>query len=171
MLDQIKTRRLLEAKRVRKVLSKTKRRLVRLPSGVQAYTDVKETADDADEDSVVVEGEKKPRTPKFIQHCISAITQDPEKLADVKAGGEDGEGSPFAVCANSYKKKTRSKAAAHAKGDHHTVGDYKDSLKKLREAVEDRREECIDRQVVTYRPIGQEPNGLDRRSVRFSPEG
>jgi len=174
MLEQIKLRRLAESKRVRRAVAKSKRRLVTTAGGGQKYADVAEEEKNASNQSggSLDEGKKNHHTPKFIQHCVSAITQDPEKLAKVEAGGPDGEkGSPFAICADSYKKKTRSKAAAHSQGEHHTVKDYEGSLSKLREAVEAKRMERLDRNAVVFRSVGQDPTGLDRRVVRFSPRG
>lgn len=119
------------------------------------------------------EGEKKHHTPKFVQHCVSAITEDPKKLAQVKAGGPDGEGSPFAICNASYKKKTRSKAADHAqqaKGEkkHHTVKDYESALKKLRESVEERAASNVDPRGVAFGPMLEEHTPTAQ--IRFSPQ-
>lgn len=132
---------------------------------------------DLDEDGnytnarVLDEG-KKHHTPKFVQHCVTAITEKPEKLADVEAGGPGGEkGSPFAICNAAYKKKTRSKAASHAKGKHHSVKQYKQSLATLRESLELVRKQNPLRHAMLFENTDYEPKQGARRYVRYAPRG
>jgi hypothetical protein len=165
-LNDIKLKRLTEAREKKE--GKRKRKLVTDPKGRQTYIMVDE------DEEILDEGTKKHHTPKFVQHCVSAITEDPKKLAKVKAGGEDGEGSPFAICHASYKKKTRSKAADHAqqaKGEkkHHTVKDYEKALEKLREAVEERTAMNPDPRSVTFGTVLE--SAPAPRTVRFAPRG
>lgn len=192
-LDEIKLKRLCEAKSVASLLNKKKKRRRSIktlkPGGQQVY-DYIDDDEEIDTDAVVVEnpedeknssnqsggtieeGKKRPHTPKFVQHCVSAITEKPKTLARVEAGGSKGEkGSPFAICHASYKKKTRSKAAAHSQGSHHTVKQYKDSLKKLREDVERARQESVDRRTIFFGATQDDLKGSDRRYIRYSPEG
>ena len=130
---------------------------------------------DVDEDGtytnarVIDEGKKKHHTPKFVQHCVTAITQDPERLAKIKAGGEGGEeGSPFAVCNASYDKKTRSKAAAHSQGEHHTTTEYEAALKKLR--VEN-RQNAPDRGRIVFEAASSDLKQSDRSRIVYRPRG
>lgn len=80
------------------------------------------------------------RMPKFVQHCVAAITNDPQRLAKVKQ-----KGSPFAICIAQYKRNTRSLAAKHSVGKHHTVKDYEIALAKLREGRPPRTFRAIER--------------------------
>jgi hypothetical protein len=192
-LDEIKLKRLCEVKSIAPLLNKKKKRRRAIktlkPGGQQVY-DYIDDDEEVDPDAVVVEnpedeknssnqsggtieeGEKKHHTPKFVQHCVSAITEKPKTLARVEAGGSKGEkGSPFAICHASYKKKTRSKAAEHSKGSHHTVKQYEGALKKLREAVELARQGSVDRRSIIFGSVQEGLKSADRRHIRYSPEG
>jgi len=115
---------------------------------------------------------KRHHTPEFVQHCVTAITENPAKLADVEVGGEDGEkGSPFAICNAAYKKKTKSKAASHSRGAHHSVKEYEAALKKLREDTMTIRETRPPRGQIIFKPGGpNEPKRSARGQVQFRPE-
>lgn len=179
-LDDLKLKRLYEARSLKGRLGKT-RRLVTDAKGRQVYATgaegggtVDEVADEEKNASnqsggTLGEGKKSHHTPKFVQHCVSAITEKPESLNRVEAGGPKGEkGSPFAICHASYKKKTRSKAAAHSKGEHHSVKQYEKSLATLREDVERAREESVDRRAIFFSDV---PQQATRRHIRFTPRG
>ncbi|MDX1486861.1 MAG: hypothetical protein R3268_01575 [Acidiferrobacterales bacterium] len=117
------------------------------------------------------EGEKKHHTPKFVQHCVAAITEKPKELKRIKKGGNNGEeGTPFAICWDNYNKNKKSLAAKHAKGNHHSVKDYEKSLKKLREAREAARAKRVDpRQIVFETRAPEHIKREARRNIRFEP--
>lgn len=180
-LNEIKLKRLAEASasKAKKGGGKQVRRDPK--TGAQIYV-AKEEEDlpdsvvveyDLDEDGnytnarVVSEGKKKHHTPKFVQHCVSAITNDPEKLADVE---KKKDGSPFAICNAQYNKDKKSLAAKHSQGKHHTVKDYENALEKLRESVEERAAHNVDPRSVSFTPVVGEQE-VDPRSIRFSPWG
>ena len=113
------------------------------------------------------EGEQKHHTPKFIQHCVTAITEKPEKMAKIK---KQKDGSPFAICHAQYKKNKRGLAAAHSRGKHHTVVQYERALKKLKEETERVRASKRSRENITFGSNGDDPRRTDRSQVLFQPE-
>ena len=155
-LNDIKLKRLSEA--TKKQTKKPARKLRRLANGSQAFVDV--------EESVNVEEAKEPRTPKFVQHCVAAITQDPEKLAKVQ---QKKDGSPFPICQAQYNKNKGSLAAKHSQGQHHSTQDYKNALATLREAVEQRSAQNVDPRSVVFGPRLEEGQTVDPRTIRYAP--
>ena len=171
-LSDIKLKRLMEAKatKAKKGGGKQVRRDPK--TGAQVYT-TKEDENlpgsvvveyDVEADGtysngrIVSEGEKKHHTPKFVQHCVSAITEQPKDKQPAE---------PFGVCNAQFNKDKPALAAKHAKGSHHTVQDYQDALEKLREAVELRRRENVNPRGVSYRAVLE--HEVDIRNIRYSP--
>ena len=160
-LNDIKIKRLSESTKSTKGKRKNSvKKLRKLASGSQAYVDVAEDEDE-DEDDLVSEAEV--RTPKFVQHCVSAITSDSAKLKKVEQ-----KGSPFAICNAQYNSNKASLASRHSQGRHHSVKDYKNALTKLREAVEAHSESNVDPRCVSFTPLVGEQE-VNLRSVRFAP--
>jgi len=154
-LNDIKLKRLTEAAEKREKKKRPKKKLHRLSSGSQAYVDP----------DAVNEG-KDYKDPKFVRDCVSAITQDPVKLAKVQ---ERPGGSPFPICKKTYSRNKAALAAKHSQGRHHSNKDYEESLKKLREAVEARAAQNIDPRSVCFGPRLEEDKILDPRTIRFAP--
>lgn len=156
-LNDIKLKRLNETARDREEKTgknRGRKKLMRDPrTGAQIYVKFKEDTDEALE-----EGEKKHHTPKFVQHCVSAIMEKPKS---------EQPKEPFAVCHAARNKNKAKLDAAHRTGKHHTVKDYENALEKLREAVEERAALNIDPRNVTFGPVLEgEPTA---RQIRFSP--
>jgi hypothetical protein len=123
------------------------------------------------DDEELQEGEKKHHTPKFVQHCVTAITEKPESLSRVEKQAPKGtDGSPFGICWAQYKKHRRSLAAKHSQGKHHTVKQYEGALAKLREETDALRKSRPSRSRIVFETLGDDPKGLSRRKVVFSPE-
>lgn len=112
------------------------------------------------------EGKKKHHTPKFVQHCVSAITEKPESLERVE---KKKNGSPFGICWAQYKKKRRSLATKHSQGKHHTVKDYEGALATLRKEAAEIRASRPSRSQVVFEVV-QSPRKRQRALVRFAPE-
>lgn len=160
-LDEIKVKRLTEGKKADEKKGGIKK-VRRLPTGTQVYAN---EADDASDP--LVEGEKKHETPKFVQHCVAAITSDPQKLAKVQARKD---GSPFGICVAQYKKNPRTLAAKHAQGEHHTVKEYEKALKKLRESVEHHAAQNTRPSAVFFDPLAiTEEASSATETIRFKP--
>ena len=113
---------------------------------------------------LINEGIEKHHTPKFVQHCVTAITQDTARLNQVQ---QKKGGSPFAVCQAQYDKSKGSLAAKHSQGKHHSVKDYEKALATLRETVESRSRQNVDPRGVVYSPY--QPLTLSRNLIRFEP--
>jgi hypothetical protein len=117
------------------------------------------------------EGKKKHHTPKFVQHCVAAITGEPESLERIEKNAPKGsDGSPFAICWAKYKSNRRSLAAKHAKGKHHTVKDYEKSLATLRQEAEKIRASRPSRRQIVFEHANVEPKGARRVLIEFRPE-
>jgi hypothetical protein len=185
-LDNIKLKRLSEsAKRLKGRVPRTTASLVRTTKrlstdkkGRQVYA-TQATADgsvskedtEVNDDEALIEG-KKPKTPDFVRHCVTAITEKPKELARVQqdAPGPD-EGSPFAICNAKYNNNKRSLAAKHSKGEHHSVGQYEKALEKLREDVEEARSQNVNRSTVLHSDVVIEATSTTRHLVRYAPRG
>lgn len=111
---------------------------------------------------VINEGEKKHRTPEFVRHCVTAITEKPKSLDRVQ---QKKDGSPFAICHAQYKKDKRSLAAKHSKGEHHTNKEYEKALKTLRTKTEELRNQRAPRSSFVFEAAS--PNTIKHKSVRF----
>jgi len=122
--------------------------------------------------SLLDEG-KKHQTPEFVRHCVTAITEKPETLSRVKAQApEDTDGSPFAICYAKYKQNTRSLAAKHATGKHHTIKQYEGALKTLRTKTEELRATRPSRTSIVFESHHEtgETKRDRRKQVRFEPK-
>mgnify|MGYP000990205397 CR=1 FL=1 len=96
------------------------------------------------------------KTPEFVRHCVTAITERPKDLARVESGRK-GDGSPFGICWSKYNKNKSSLDARHSTGEHHTNKEYEQALSKLREATEQLRAERPKRTAVAYAPTAARP--------------
>ncbi len=117
-------------------------------------------------DPVIEEGAEEPRTPKFVQHCVTAITEKPKVLNKLKQQGA----SPFAICNSAYSKNKRSLSATHSGGTHHTAAQYERALKKLREDTERAREDSPSRDQIVFDAAPGVPRNEGRRTISFNPE-
>jgi hypothetical protein len=177
-LDEIKRRRLTEGKADAK--KATVKKVRTLPSGAQVYANESDTTSTVDVEYTVdkdgkhtfvkiVSEAEKPKTPKFVQHCVAAITSDPERLAKVQARKD---GSPFGICVAQHKKNKPELNAAHSQGKHHTVKDYKKALEKLRESVDGHASQNIRPDAVVFNPnviTESDDPLLDTSAVRYTP--
>ena len=113
---------------------------------------------------IIAEG-KKHETPKFIQHCVTAITEKPAAMARI---ARKKDGSPFGVCTAAYKRNKQSLAARHASGEHHSVRDYEGALKKLRQEAAELRASRPSRSRIVFEQLSEPKH--QRSAVRFKPE-
>ena len=159
-LNQIKRERLLlvEAKNSKNSKKTQAKKLRRLANGQQVYVDA--AGHKVDEDH---EDAESPTTPEFVQHCVSAITQSVENLADT----EYYENSLPA----SYNDSEPSQDAARAQASRYSVKDYKDALTRLRESVEQRAAENVDTRSVVFGANVIDENAFDPHSIQFNPRG
>jgi hypothetical protein len=156
-------------------LDEAKRRITlrTVPGHLLEMDDTATEPEAIEEQEELQEGKKRPHTPKFVQHCVTAITEKPESLSRVKREAPKGsDGSPFAICWAQYKKKRRSLAAKHSKGEHHTVKEYKGALKTLRQETEEIRRARPSRSAIIFEAAGPDAiERTDRSRIRFQPEG
>lgn len=82
-------------------------------------------------------------TPKFVQHCVSAIVNDPTRLRKLKT-------SPFAICNAVYEKNKRVLAARHATGKHHSIKEFEKALALLKARTKEMRESRAPRHSVLF---------------------
>jgi hypothetical protein len=165
-LDEIKIKRLTEGKKA--AAKKGGGKKVRTSAdGTQTYAkeDAGSPTPSAPE-NVVVEGAKEHKTPKFVQHCVAAITADPARLADVE---KRKDGSPFAIC-NARLNSNPALAAKHSQGKHHTVKDYEKALVKLRETTDKHAATNVRPASVAFDPDADAGNTTTpTKAVRFNP--
>ena len=111
--------------------------------------------------------------PPFVQHCVSAIATNPETMRRLRAGSpskKDAASAPYAICRDRYNKSTRSLAASHATGAHHSKSDFKKAIKTLAKLREDLRYSMAPRHRVIFEAASsEEVKGGSRRAVRFTP--
>ena len=98
--------------------------------------------------------EKKHHTPPFVQHCVTAIANDSQKMKAIK-------GSPFGICWAAYEKKPGALNAAHPR-DPQKEKDYEKVLLKLKDDIDSLRADRPSRREVVF-----EHRDNDHRRVRF----
>jgi len=193
-LDKLKLRRLCEAKRLKARVARTSKTLKGIQQGNPKASRVKTTkvlttnekgsqiyasqptiggaAKEAVEDDVNLDEGKRPHTPEFVRHCVTAITEKPKELARVESGAPEGtDGSPFGICWAKYKGNKSSLAAKHSKGEHHTDSQYKKALATLREDVEEARRQNAGRSRLMFSDVEVSPTAANRHLIRFVPRG
>ena len=73
---------------------------------------------------------RRARTPEFVRHCVTAISQDPGKVAQIKR-----KGTVHGICQATYDSNVSELSRRHPKGVHHTADEYHDAADKLGEAL------------------------------------
>jgi len=101
------------------------------------------------------EKKKKHHTPPFVQHCVTAIANDPEKMKSIK-------GSPFGICWAEYEKKPGALDAQHPQTSAKEKN-YEKTLAKLKDDIDVLRAGRQSRRDVVF-----EHREHDHRNVRFS---
>lgn len=72
---------------------------------------------------------KRARTPEFVRHCVIAISQSPDKVAQIKR-----KGSVHGVCRATFERNKAVLTANHPKGSHHTTDAYHAAADRIGES-------------------------------------
>ena len=94
-------------------------------------------------------------TPPFVQHCVAAITGDPEKMKAIK-------GSPFGICWAQYKKSGEPEKTQTPKKER----EYEKALTKLHQETAELRASHPPRREIVFGPSEVKQR---HREIRFVP--